>query len=1061
MPSDYEKITVHNVRQLGEDTASRKTQVCMYSDSTHFVYELLQNADDYGATEVVFKLTPESLTLEHDGEAFSSENVSAITYFGKSTSRDDLVRTGRFGVGFKSVFAFSATPIIISDQEHFRVYGLYRVCEYPYPEGFSRNRTRIVLPFNHEEEQPDYVQDLMPAGEAYRKIAARLTDLNMHTLLFTRNIREIRWEIDGASGHYLREDSFQEDARHTAITDEQNLNRYMVFSRTPTWEGKSYKDVEIAFGLDEKGQLVPIQDALYVLFPTTQETHLQFIVNGPYRTNPSRETISEDDPFNCHLINETCKLISGILSRIRDSGLLTTQFLGVLPNGTDKLRPFYEPLLDILIKRFRSDPLVPTDDGGYVAAVNVFQGPSALREVITSPELAFLTRKQNPSWAKGVIQNTRADQFLRSLKISMWGYKELQEALKSKYGNSPTYFRRILDDADIQWLEKRSDGWLQKLYMLLGEALAKNECHSSTLQGCSIIRVLENKEVNHLSGPEAYFPKGRAYRDLPQVKPAILRGKTKQQNNKIEESLVALGVSQIGKEERIDTIIETYYAEDSSQVVKSLHISHMRSFIKWWKNQRMVNKFRGESIFRVVRSDTMKDPASCYLDKPLRATGLGVIYKEARQGISQKHKLWSGYRELNSVGFIDFAIACGVAADLKIEEQSCAYHPMESNLRQDYKRSGSRITGTGINQDFTIQELEDLLRLNDLQINKMVWDTVRKAEPEVLEAKFRPNQRYSTQHEKSSLVIILSAMSWIPDKRGSLQKPADITRESLSPSFRYDDRNGWLTAIGIAEKARKATAEYRQKQEHAKALGLDMEMVDLISDLPPEEQAESIAQFTALLKRRARANARVLRKQLDSVPFHQALSAAFKQGTQGKTGSTNSLSKSSQNPERRQDRLEKEVSEDIQSDPSPETRFTFGICKKWKGKNDVVRQKLLHWYGGQCQICSKTFLQRNGEPYFEGLYLVPYTKAEWIDRPGNVLCLCPWHSAMFQFGSKQMSTDVNAVVSAFVPRASGGNSRAAIDLTLCGALENIDFHEDHFLELKVMIQESQIAEKTV
>ena len=136
MPSNYEAITEHNEDQLGKDTASRKTQVSMYSDPTHFVYELLQNADDYGATEVLFKLSEEDIVIEHNGVPFKEENVKAITYIGKSTSREDLVKTGRFGIGFKSVFAFTATPIIISGSEHFKIYGLYRVKEYPYPDGF-------------------------------------------------------------------------------------------------------------------------------------------------------------------------------------------------------------------------------------------------------------------------------------------------------------------------------------------------------------------------------------------------------------------------------------------------------------------------------------------------------------------------------------------------------------------------------------------------------------------------------------------------------------------------------------------------------------------------------------------------------------------------------------------------------------------------------------------------------------------------------------------------------------------------------------------------------------
>jgi hypothetical protein len=84
MPSDYKAITRYNEEQLGKDTASRKSQVNMYSDFSHFVYEILQNADDYGATTVTFKLNKNELVIEHNGIPFEEENVKAISYFGKA-----------------------------------------------------------------------------------------------------------------------------------------------------------------------------------------------------------------------------------------------------------------------------------------------------------------------------------------------------------------------------------------------------------------------------------------------------------------------------------------------------------------------------------------------------------------------------------------------------------------------------------------------------------------------------------------------------------------------------------------------------------------------------------------------------------------------------------------------------------------------------------------------------------------------------------------------------------------------------------------------------------------
>ena len=138
MPSNYEAITEYNKVQLGEDTSSRRDQISMYSDPTHFVYEILQNADDYGATEVLFKLSKDDIVIEHNAAPFKEENVKAITYFSKGTSREDLVKTGTFRYRLQVPFSLSRQPpIIISGTEHFQIYGLYCIKKYPYPEGFS------------------------------------------------------------------------------------------------------------------------------------------------------------------------------------------------------------------------------------------------------------------------------------------------------------------------------------------------------------------------------------------------------------------------------------------------------------------------------------------------------------------------------------------------------------------------------------------------------------------------------------------------------------------------------------------------------------------------------------------------------------------------------------------------------------------------------------------------------------------------------------------------------------------------------------------------------------
>jgi hypothetical protein len=1055
MPSDYEAITQQNLSDLGTKTSTRKTQICMYSDLTHFVYELLQNADDYGATEVYFRLTPTQVVVEHNGQPFTSKNVLAITSFGESTSRGDMLRTGRFGVGFKSVFAFTATPIILSGDEHFMIHKLYRVSEYAYPEELARDRTRIVLPFNHETEKPDYVEELMSAKEAFDKISDRLTGLNMHTLLFTRNLREIRWEIGGAFGHYLREDKPRGTARETSICDGPKLDKYLVFSRTPTWCGQSFKDVEIAFGLDETDQVSPIEDFLYVLFGTKQETHLQFILNGPYKTNPSRENISEEDPFNRHLMGETCALLGEILPRLRDDGMLNTQTLGVLPNASDNLRPFYAPLLSAVIARFQSEKLVPTDDGQYAPVDHVFQGPAAVREVLGSAELAFFAQTKTVFWAKGVSQNTRPDQFLRSLNIRQWGYAELDKAITSKYGGYSYSPSQLTTPSDSKWISERQDEWLQKLYILLGDALTKRDCNEATLQRCRIVRVLNNKTETHVAGTKAFFPKGNDQYDLPQIKSAILRGKNPQQAKKIEDSLVALGARQIGDEERIDFILATYYGKDTPKVVRQQHIEHMGLFIKWWKKEHSASKFAGKPIFRTVGDQQHKTPASCYIDVPLKATGMDVLYREPRKGITQMHKLWFRYRELNAESFCDFAIACGATTSLSITWQSCCFHP---TLCQDCHRCSRRFTGTGIADDFIIPELKPLLCLQSVEVNQLIWDTVCNADPKYLVAKFRPNRKHDPIIEKSSLILILASTAWIPDKTKQFHKAADITQESLHPSFHYDNRNGWLDAIGFGENAQRASVEYKHRMELAKELGVDPKLAERISALPAKEREEMQNQFLETLEKTDAARRRLQTAGAESVAYHEALAEAFARPASREGQESAPAGGESTDPKRRRERIVADVAASLDAEPSLESRVYFGVCRKWKGKDDSVRVALLTWYAGRCQICGETFTKRNGTPYFEGVYLVPYTRAEWLDRVGNVVCVCARHSAMLQFGPLEEDAPILDQILAMKTAVEGGSpEQSCLCLTLCGEQVNLRYAEKHFIDLQEMIKASQKA----
>ena len=90
-----------------------------YSDSNHFVYELLQNAEDENADRVVIEYYRDKLVFYHDGDPFDEGDVRGVLMGTKD--RNDAQTIGRFGMGFKSVFKYTYQPEIYSDEEAFKI----------------------------------------------------------------------------------------------------------------------------------------------------------------------------------------------------------------------------------------------------------------------------------------------------------------------------------------------------------------------------------------------------------------------------------------------------------------------------------------------------------------------------------------------------------------------------------------------------------------------------------------------------------------------------------------------------------------------------------------------------------------------------------------------------------------------------------------------------------------------------------------------------------------------------------------------------------------------------
>ena len=156
------------------------------------------------------------------------------------------------------------------------------------------------------------------------------------------------------------------------------------------------------------------------------------------------------------------------------------------------------------------------------------------------------------------------------------------------------------------------------------------------------------------------------------------------------------------------------------------------------------------------------------------------------------------------------------------------------------------------------------------------------------------------------------------------------------------------------------------------------------------------------------------------------------------------------NPDFRRRRKQEALKESMANEPELVERTRQVLKKKWDGKDPATREFLKQQYGGRCQICNYTFPKHDGEPYFEGLYIESYKKAEWLDDPANVLCLCANHCVQFLNGAREFTPDFRTQVLSYA-----GGKFHVLNVKLIGEDLEIRFSQSHIIDLKAIVEVSE------
>ncbi len=162
-------------------------------------------------------------------------------------------------------------------------------------------------------------------------------------------------------------------------------------------------------------------------------------------------------------------------------------------------------------------------------------------------------------------------------------------------------------------------------------------------------------------------------------------------------------------------------------------------------------------------------------------------------------------------------------------------------------------------------------------------------------------------------------------------------------------------------------------------------------------------------------------------------------------------------PDRRREKTYKAHKEGLANEPKSSERRKKTERTILEGPDEQVREYLSQFYDGKCQICGKTFPERNGKPFFIAKYIVPRERARFLDTPANALCLCADHFAKWQHGAVE-GEDIIEQIENFKTEAEGGNCEPTLKIYLCGKECEIKFKEKHLIDLQELLKASETGD---
>lgn len=434
----------------------------------HVVSELLQNADDCGATYAKVRIEENIFIFEHNGKDFNENKrgeFSSLCGFGSSNKRN-LHTIGFRGIGFKSTFSLGDKVILLTPSLSVEFHSNRFTDPIWIPDTPLNKLTTIKVPIADSNRRKELEKNLKEWRE------------NPGSLLFFKNIRSLsigdetlKWIRDGPgpvpksevfrlTGNSIYkvimiqspEEDFPPEAKKE-IEQERMTNQNEDFYLPPC-------SVEIIIGL-------PHRQRIYTILPTDVNICTNFSCNAPFMQDPARERIKGPSisETNRWLLSRIGKLAVDVMIQWLNNDSLTSEeraeaynLVIDIPEVTDSLEGSCNEAIFSEFKGeiFEKDILL-TMNNKITNKLNCFVPPIEFYEIWESDQILDIFSIEDKSLLSPFISPKKRNILSRigllDLKTDSWVLEQLKKQITLPKPNT-------WDSLAVLWEYIRNNGLL-------------------------------------------------------------------------------------------------------------------------------------------------------------------------------------------------------------------------------------------------------------------------------------------------------------------------------------------------------------------------------------------------------------------------------------------------------------------------------------------------------------------------------------------------------------------------------------------------------------------------